>query len=158
MTLRSPGQVRIFVTKAVKNWQWVKVASNPDFSDLAQCACIEPVLRLLAPKNKTCSPIQKACIRATITGAEWPPERLHKAGVISDSTCSICGAQGSGKHRSFLCPAAREVRNGVDFITTQAAERGLGSTSFWGRLLAPALEQLFEPPSSTGPAAALVEW
>ena len=121
-----------------------------ELADLGKGAQLKPVLALIHAKSSPCTPLQKACLRAAVTGAVWPPRRLYDAGLKDTPSCEVCGEHGTAVHRPWRCSATAALRGSVDPATVRDAQAGAGSTFFWSRLLAPAAAALFPPPNVEG--------
>ena len=138
-----PGWIQKLVDAATADWIWKRVGSCPSLAPLAEGGCLQPVTRLL--RGKALSKLEKSCLKAVVSGAEWPAQRLHAVGLIEGAACRACGLEGTAKHRHAGCPAMRQVLNGHGRIF-ELHDLGLGSQLFWDRCLVPSLEPLFGRP------------
>ena len=73
------------------------------------CDSLQEVLR-----EKSMTPLQKACISSYVTQSIWTKVKLREAGYQLEETECICGHHSDDLlHRFLDCPAASEVRERV---------------------------------------------
>jgi len=115
----SPAFVQQVVRASVIRWRWKRVEAT--FPCLAvglpgSGAAWRPVCQALFSRNEQkWGPEHKGALRSAIAGRQWPQQRLHSAGLVSDSHCLLCkGMPGGDKPGTLLhrwcCPALEEFR------------------------------------------------
>ena len=115
----SPAWVLGKVRESVHRWRWRRVEAVHSAA-LGKCRGNGPLWRpilgaLNGKDSKNWGPKEKGALRSLVANRQWPQQRLHAAGMVSDSTCKLCRDMPNGSvpgtllHR-HVCPALRKFR------------------------------------------------
>ncbi len=142
----SPYELLAAVEVAVERTIYADIAEELGEPMLRDGIKLDTVNRMI--HGSKLQPMERAALRSTVVGAQWPQQRLFDAGISEDNFCRRCRrAPGTLQHRHFGCDDDYVYRaHRIDWIVNKVAREARHDHPTWTRCLAPDLRFHYPAP------------